>query len=634
MATPSRYAAMDCYEILGIPQDATLKDINSAYKRLALMHHPDKTGGDDAAIEFQRIQQAIEILRDPPRRKEHDERLGHGRSRRRRPATEEEKLFGSSDYTGWRPSNVSRSDYNRRDRYMFSYSNSVHMNPDSQESQEELARCARAREEEREKEKETIRRAADEILAENRARARARDEEVLASLRRNENTWSSLNPEIEPFQASGYEARYDGSVPVWWAGAGPELNESAGFEADTEAGNDFAGEAEVEAGVDGTEFGIDSDVNIDADINIVLDAEENNEVNTEPETEPQVEVELKFVPEFDTSFKINSKVNVKADTTAHIDAGVNAIPDAEYEVEPSINLELEPDYHAEFDIKTIIADAKAKANKGIGPGLDTIPESEEQPKADTEADRETNADGDTAAEEHATGFWATLSTSPKLFGATTEYMTASQGTFSTPTSNNYMMSGALFQGRSEPQVDAAAISTENADNESVESIYYDFSDAAVSQSNQTENDNSIDISINDVFDTPSGKKSSPTLYYDFKFNDTNIYPHLAPFVPYFAAKLAHNSGWYTRDDFHIELKGMVMETYCGWLETVRVTIPGAAFSLKTELDPQQTCRHLGYWEKELGHERCEMCDLWKPIYTLVCPGCGLKRCVGCKFEHV
>jgi curved DNA-binding protein CbpA len=47
---------MDCYKILGIARDANLKDINSAYKTLALKHHPDKTGGDDHAIlQFQRV---------------------------------------------------------------------------------------------------------------------------------------------------------------------------------------------------------------------------------------------------------------------------------------------------------------------------------------------------------------------------------------------------------------------------------------------------------------------------------------------------------------------------------------------------------------------------------------------------
>jgi hypothetical protein len=45
----------NCYEILSISPTADIKDINSAYKKLALKHHPDKTGADDAHIEFQKV---------------------------------------------------------------------------------------------------------------------------------------------------------------------------------------------------------------------------------------------------------------------------------------------------------------------------------------------------------------------------------------------------------------------------------------------------------------------------------------------------------------------------------------------------------------------------------------------------
>ena len=35
------------YAVLGVLPNATPKDINNAYKRLALKHHPDKVAGGD-----------------------------------------------------------------------------------------------------------------------------------------------------------------------------------------------------------------------------------------------------------------------------------------------------------------------------------------------------------------------------------------------------------------------------------------------------------------------------------------------------------------------------------------------------------------------------------------------------------
>lgn len=42
------------YEVLEVPFHATLKDINHAYKRLALKHHPDKAVDDDVD-KFQQV---------------------------------------------------------------------------------------------------------------------------------------------------------------------------------------------------------------------------------------------------------------------------------------------------------------------------------------------------------------------------------------------------------------------------------------------------------------------------------------------------------------------------------------------------------------------------------------------------
>jgi len=60
------------YEILGIPRDASQNDIKDAYKKLALLKHPDK-GGD--ASEFSKIQIAYNSLKDEKNRKIYDENL-------------------------------------------------------------------------------------------------------------------------------------------------------------------------------------------------------------------------------------------------------------------------------------------------------------------------------------------------------------------------------------------------------------------------------------------------------------------------------------------------------------------------------------------------------------------------------
>lgn len=57
---------MNPYEILGVKPDATQEQIKKAYRTKAQKAHPDKHGGNTE--EFQAIQKAYEILRDPERR--------------------------------------------------------------------------------------------------------------------------------------------------------------------------------------------------------------------------------------------------------------------------------------------------------------------------------------------------------------------------------------------------------------------------------------------------------------------------------------------------------------------------------------------------------------------------------------
>lgn len=126
--------------------------------------------------------------------------------------------------------------------------------------------------------------------------------------------------------------------------------------------------------------------------------------------------------------------------------------------------------------------------------------------------------------------------------------------------------------------------------------------------------------------TSNSPEPEPKLELHLDPEPTN--PILAPFVPYFQSKLDDPSQRYTRDDLSAELKGIVLETYCGWLESLRQSFPdarplGAA-------DPEE-CPHLGAWVQRYGCAECEACRRWRPLCVLACPGCGIVRCVGCKF---
>ena len=67
----------DYYEVLGVARDASEQDIKSAYRKLALKHHPDRNQGDGAAEEkFKEAAEAYAVLADDDKRARYD-RFGH-----------------------------------------------------------------------------------------------------------------------------------------------------------------------------------------------------------------------------------------------------------------------------------------------------------------------------------------------------------------------------------------------------------------------------------------------------------------------------------------------------------------------------------------------------------------------------
>lgn len=67
-------AKRDYYEVLGISKGASDDEIKKAFRRKAVEHHPDKTGGDDTA--FKEINEAYEVLKDSSKRQRYDQ-FGH-----------------------------------------------------------------------------------------------------------------------------------------------------------------------------------------------------------------------------------------------------------------------------------------------------------------------------------------------------------------------------------------------------------------------------------------------------------------------------------------------------------------------------------------------------------------------------
>ncbi len=66
-------AQRDYYEILGVERTASDKEIKAAYRKLALLHHPDKNPGDKGAEElFKQAAEAYAVLSDPEKRQRYD----------------------------------------------------------------------------------------------------------------------------------------------------------------------------------------------------------------------------------------------------------------------------------------------------------------------------------------------------------------------------------------------------------------------------------------------------------------------------------------------------------------------------------------------------------------------------------
>ena len=70
-------ATRDYYEVLGVERTIDAAGLKSAYRKLAMQHHPDRNGGcDESMARFKEISEAYSVLSDEQKRAAYD-RFGH-----------------------------------------------------------------------------------------------------------------------------------------------------------------------------------------------------------------------------------------------------------------------------------------------------------------------------------------------------------------------------------------------------------------------------------------------------------------------------------------------------------------------------------------------------------------------------
>lgn len=84
------------YEVLGVERSASEQEIRDQFRKLARENHPDRYAGEDKADaerKFQNLTEAVNVLTNPVRRKQHDGELSVGVNRASADFTQVAKVY-------------------------------------------------------------------------------------------------------------------------------------------------------------------------------------------------------------------------------------------------------------------------------------------------------------------------------------------------------------------------------------------------------------------------------------------------------------------------------------------------------------------------------------------------------------
>ncbi len=97
------------YEVLGVERSASEQEIRDRFRQLARSNHPDRIKGADKAEaerKFQTLTEAVNVLTNPVRRKQHDAELSVGINRNSADLTQVAKVYMSKGVKAFKEGDI------------------------------------------------------------------------------------------------------------------------------------------------------------------------------------------------------------------------------------------------------------------------------------------------------------------------------------------------------------------------------------------------------------------------------------------------------------------------------------------------------------------------------------------------